>query len=288
MGLDLFEQSPGARDIFHKADEILGYAISKLCFEGPEEELVRTCNVQPAVLTVSWAFFTAAVENGVLPAAAFTAGHSLGEYTALVASGAMGFAQALKVVSIRSDLMEKASRDNPGGKVALIGADEQVAQRVCNASGAQISNLNSPLQTVISGTADSLAVAASVAPEMGVRKVIPLRVSGAFHSRLMQQAADSFGKSLEAFSYEDPRPPVIANATARPVWQNRDVKHELEMQLTRPVLWQKSVEYMLSSGVDTFIEFGPGQVLTGLIRRIQPAARLFNVNTFASLAADFD
>lgn len=277
MGLDLYQQFDVARKVFDEADDIMGFSLSRLCFEGPDEELVQTRNVQPALLTTSIACLVAAREQSHLPEPLFTAGHSLGEYTALVASGVLSFRQALELVVIRAKLMETAAHNSSGGMLALIGASEQTAEAICAESGTEISNINSPHQIVISGDKQLLENAARIAVEKGIRKVIPLKVSGAFHSRLMASAAQSLKIALDGLRYNNPLPPVIGNASGTALATAGEIRQELEIQLLKPVLWQKSVEYMVNQGVDTFIEFGPGQVLTGLIKRIAADVRLINV-----------
>ncbi len=283
MGHDLYQELDSARRIFDEADNILGFKLSELCFEGPEEELVRTRNVQPAVLTTSIACLYAARQQSNLPEACFTAGHSLGEYTALVASGVLSFRDALKLVVLRGRLMESAAKLSPGGMLALIGVSEELAESICRASDTEISNLNSPQQVVISGHKDKLEAAATIAREKGVRKIIPLKVNGAFHSRLMAPAAEGLKKALDDLRYNEPSPPVVANSSAQPLTTHNQIKQELEIQLLKPVLWQKSVEYMNNEGVTTFIEFGPGQVLTGLIKRIIPDARVYNISDLSNI-----
>ncbi|MFA5451456.1 MAG: ACP S-malonyltransferase, partial [Dehalococcoidales bacterium] len=250
---------------------------------GPVEELTRTCNVQPALLATSIAILRAAEEAEALPEANYVAGHSLGEYSALVACGAMEFEDALKLVVTRASLMEEAGRANPGGMFALIGADRELAEKVCAVTGMEISNLNSPQQVVISGPADILQTASATATSLGVRKVIPLKVSGAFHSTLMQPAAEGLKKALAGIKIKNALVPLVANATAGPITSADDIRHELEVQLLKPVLWQPSVEYMSKHGVTSFIEIGPGNVLTGLVKRIIPDAILFNVSDMNSL-----
>ncbi|MDX9986892.1 MAG: ACP S-malonyltransferase [Dehalococcoidales bacterium] len=283
MGSDLYNNSPAAKSIYDLADEILGYKISALCFNGPVEELTRTCNAQPALLATSIAILRAAEEAEALPEANYVAGHSLGEYSALVACGAMEFEDALKLVITRASLMEEAGRANPGGMFALIGADRELAEKVCAVTGMEVSNLNSPQQVVISGPADILKTASATATSLGVRKVIPLKVSGAFHSTLMQPAAEGLKKALAGIKIKNALVPLVANATAGPITSADDIRHELEVQLLKPVLWQPSVEYMSKHGVTCFIEIGPGNVLTGLVKRIIPDAILFNVSDMNSL-----
>ncbi len=288
MGLDLYQQYDAARRIFNEADDIMGFKLSRLCFEGPEEELLLTRNVQPAMLTTSFACLQVAREQTNLPAASFTAGHSLGEYTAVAASGVLSFSQTLKLVELRSKFMESAAQKKPGGMMALIGADESIATEICLSSGTQISNINSPHQIVISGLKENLDKASEIARSKGVRKVIPLKVSGAFHSILMEPAASSLKQALDAIDYNEPEPPVVGNASGAPLSTPAEIKHELEIQLLKPVLWQKSVEYMHKEGVNTFFEFGPGHVLTGLIKRIITQANLFNAGDSTNMRKDWN
>ncbi|MDD5498765.1 MAG: ACP S-malonyltransferase, partial [Dehalococcoidales bacterium] len=217
MGLDFYNTSAAARSVYDMADDVLGRKISALCFEGPADELTRTANVQLALLVTSIAILRAAREAGTLPKADFLAGHSLGEYTALVASGALEFEDALKLVVTRSSLMEASARANPGGMLALIGADREMAEKICNITGMEISNLNSPQQVVISGPKDIIESAIETASGLGVRRVIPLKVSGAFHSSLMQPAADGLKQAFAKTRIKNADVPVIANASASPI-----------------------------------------------------------------------
>jgi len=285
MGFDFYNASPAARSVYDMADEVLGRKISTLCFEGPADELTRTANVQPALLVTSFAILQSSREAGTLPKADFLAGHSLGEYTALVASGALEFEDALKLVVTRASLMESSAKASPGGMLALIGADRETAEKICSITGMEISNLNSPQQVVISGPKDIIESAIETASGLGVRRVIPLKVSGAFHSSLMQPAADGLKQALAKTRIKNADVPVIANASASPITSADDIRRELEIQLLSPVLWQPSVEYMDENRVSRFIEFGPGNVLTGLIKRILPNASLFNVSNINSLGS---
>jgi len=285
MGLDFYNTSAAARSVYDMADEVLGRKISTLCFEGPADELTRTANVQPALLVTSFAILQSSREAGSLPQADFFAGHSLGEYSALVASGALEFEDALKLVVTRASLMESSAKANPGGMLALIGAGRELAEKICSITGMEISNLNSPQQVVISGPKEIIEAAIETASGLGVRRVIPLKVSGAFHSSLMQPAADGLKQALAKTRIKNADVPLIANATASPITTADDIRRELEVQLLNPVLWQPSVEYMKKQGVERFIEFGPGNVLTGLIKRILPDASLFNVSDINSLGS---
>jgi [acyl-carrier-protein] S-malonyltransferase len=288
MGYDLYKNHATARKIFDLADDILGFPLTKLCFEGPADELTLTQNAQPALLVTSIATMNTAKKVGNLPVPSFFAGHSLGEYSALVAAGALDFRDALKLLIKRASLMEKAAKANPGGMLALIEVDLATADKICTITGMEISNVNAPQQIVISGPIDILEPATKIATEAGVRKVIQLKVSGAFHSRLMKPAADGLKKALEGVVIKDISIPVIVNASAFPTFTANEIRHELEVQLLNPVLWQPSVEYMEKQKTSTFIEFGPGKVLTGLTKRILPNANLFNVDDNNSLNQDWN
>jgi [acyl-carrier-protein] S-malonyltransferase len=288
MGHDLYKNHVTARKIYDLADNILGFPLTKLCFEGPADELTLTQNVQPALLVTSIATMSAAKEAGNLPIPAFFAGHSLGEYSALVAAGALDFCDALKLLVKRASLMEKAARLNPGSMLALIGADRATADKICAITGMEVSNVNSPQQIVISGPIDILESATKTATEAGACKVIQLKVSGPFHSRLMKPAADGLKKALKDVEIKDISIPVIANASALPLFTANEIRHELEIQLLNPVLWQPSVEYMGKHKTSTFIEFGPGKILSGLTKHILPNANLFNVDDNNSLNQDWN
>ena len=280
MGADLYHKYSSARDVFEKVDETLGFPLSRLCFEGPEEDLVQTINVQPAVLTVSIACLRAAQEaNGNnLSDPAFVAGHSLGEYTALVVAGVISLSDAVRLVRERGRLMNEASIKKPGGMLAIIGLDEKAAREVCLLTGTEVSNINSPGQVVISGAEESLAEAKRLAETKGARRVIPLKVSGAFHSRLMEPAVDGLKIAISGFTFRKPSVPVVANVTGEVLTDAEAIKQELVDQVLSCVQWQQSVENMIASGVTTFLEIGPGQVLTGLIKRISPAVQVSNIS----------
>jgi [acyl-carrier-protein] S-malonyltransferase len=266
MGRELYHNSPQARAVFEEADSALGFPLTQLCFEGPDEVLRQTCNAQPAILAVSIAYLRASPElQARVPA--FVAGHSLGEYTTLVAAQALDFAQAIYLARERGRLMQEAGDQNPGGMVAILGLDEALVNDVCQVTGTQVANINCPGQIVISGAAQDVARAAELAKAKGARSVIPLQVSGAFHSRLMQPAAEGMAQVVSELAFHDPAIPIIANTTAQPLTRAEAIKAELLHQLCHCIQWRKSIEYMIEQGVSTFIEIGPGQVLTGLIRR---------------------
>jgi [acyl-carrier-protein] S-malonyltransferase len=297
MGRDLFELSAAAQLTFTQADELLGFALSQLCFEGPEEQLTATENAQPALLTVSIALMRAIEELGGPPAALrpqAVAGHSLGEYSALVASGALDFPTALRLVRRRGELMASA---HEGAMAAVIGLDAEPLERICaevsetlqlraeTASTVVIANYNAPGQLVISGGALAIEHVALLAKERGAKRVLPLKVSAAFHSPLMINAAEGMARIIESAQVGNPQIPLIANVNAEPLTRSEDIQREMVAQVVAPVRWIASIEQMVSMGVDTFVEIGPGKVLTGLIKRIAPQARLINVSTAADMQA---
>jgi len=285
MGLDLYNRFAAAKDVFDRADAALSFPLSRLCFEGPEEELANTINAQPAILTMSLACLKAASEiAGQLACPAFVAGHSLGEYTALVAANVLNFVDAVQLTRERGRLMQEAGKKVPGGMVAIIGLDEVSVEAVCQETGAQIANINSPGQIVISGTKEALVRATDLARAMGARHAMPLKVSGAFHSSLMRPAVEGMAKAISQVRFHRSTIPIVVNATAKPVTTPDEVKDELLRQLCDCVRWQESVTYMLSAGVSTFVEIGPGQVLSGLIKRINKEAQTLSVGDAESIS----
>jgi [acyl-carrier-protein] S-malonyltransferase len=279
MGRDLYDNVDSARAIFEQADEALGFPLSKLCFEGPEDELRQTINAQPALVVDSFACLEAAraISGNSLPAPAFLAGHSLGEYTALAIAGVFDFPTAVCLARERGRLMHEAGQITPGSMAAILGMDEASVAEVCKKSGTVIANINCPGQIVISGAADNVTRAMEMANAAGASRIIPLQVSGAFHTQLMQSAVDGLTEYIASLSFQKPIIPVIGNTTAKPMITAEAVKSELLNQLTSPVQWQRTIEYIAGKGVPTFIEIGPGRVLTGLIKRINREARTINV-----------
>jgi [acyl-carrier-protein] S-malonyltransferase len=285
-GRDLYEASPAGRRVFQRADAALGFPLSELCFHGPEGILRQTVNAQPAIMAVSLACLEAAREAGLLKREpAFVAGHSLGEYTALVAAGALDLEDGLRLVRERGRLMQMAGQERPGTMAAVLGLDEETAAALCRETGAQVCNLNAPGQIVIGGTAAAVEAALKLARERGARRAIPLNVSGAFHTDLMTPTVKGMARALEGVTLRDPQIPVLANGSARPLTSARDVRDELLYQLDHPVQWQRSVEHMANAGVNTFVELGPGQVLTGLVGRTVPGVRLVNIDGVAAIEA---
>ena len=280
MGRDLYENFDSAKAVFQQADEVLKFPLSRLCFDGPEDELRQTINAQPAILTVSFACLKAMQEiDGAsgLPAPVFLAGHSLGEYTALAAAGVLDFATTVYLARERGRLMHQAGQERPGSMTAIIGLDEALLAEVCQETDTRIANINCPGQLVISGAVENLNRAADLAKSRGAHRAIPLPVSGAFHTPLMQSAVDGMSEVIATLAFSDPVVPIIGNTTAQPLTTADLIKEELVRQLCNCVQWQRSIEYMIVGGVSTFIEIGPGKVLTGLIKRIDKSVELINI-----------
>ncbi len=287
MARDLYDSVPSARAVFDEADKALGFALTDLIFNGPDDDLRQTINAQPALVTASFACLEAAraLAGDRLPAASFLAGHSLGEYTALAVAGVFDFPTAVKLARERGRLMHEAGQKTPGAMAAVLGLDEAKLAQVCEAAGVVMANVNSPGQIVISGEVTAITRASGLANEAGAKRVVPLQVSGAFHSPLMKPAVDGMKQYLEATAFKDPSVPVVANCTGLPLTDGAAVKKELLDQLTSPVQWQKSVEYMAAQGVDTVIEIGPGKVLTGLVGRIDKNLKTVNLNDLPAIQA---
>jgi len=291
MGQDLAQTYPAARDTFAEADELLGFSLSTLCFEGPEEALNDTINTQPAIFVTSIAALRALQSEGWSVAPVFTAGHSLGEYSALVAAGALTFADGLRLVRERGRLMKEAGERSPGGMAAVIRLEAQAVDDICRRASretgkvVQVANYNSPGQLVISGDNQALEVAMQMAKEAGARRVVRLAVSIAAHSPLMAVIADEFRQAVEATPIQPPQTPVVANITARPLNSVDDIRREMIAQLTSSVRWTDSVAYMVAQGVTRFVEIGPKEVLTGLARRINKNAQAVACGTVEGVRA---
>jgi len=279
MGKDLAENYSVAADVFKRADDALGCSISELCFNGPEDELKQTINTQPALFVTSAAALEVAREKGLSPA--FAAGHSVGEYAALYAAGAFTLEEGVKLVRTRARLMQDAADAKPGTMAAILGlSPDQVTDVVAKAADAGIvtaANFNSPIQTVISGETSAVARASEIASEMGAKRVVPLNVSGAFHSPLMQIAADAMYEALLAAEISDLQVPVVANYTADFESTAVEVRGNLAKQITGSVRWVESIRKMLDAGAEAFIELGAGNVLAGLIKRIAPEAEILDL-----------
>lgn len=287
MGRDLYEEIPAARAVFDAADEALGISLSSICFKGPEDELRRTINTQPALVTHALAALAAAVETGsVTSRPGVMAGHSLGEYAALIASDAIGFDDGLRLVRERGRLMQQACDATPGTMAAVLGMEPDELRAICDQHGASVCNINAPGNITIGGTSAAVVAASEAATEAGASRVVPLDVAGAFHTPLMADAAKAMGAVLSAAPFVDPATPIISNVTATPLTAGGALASELTEQITMPVLWADSVRAMLDAGASSFIEFGPGRVLTGLVRRTERSATLRNVATAADARGD--
>jgi len=284
MGRDLFEDSQAARDLFEAADRILGFSLSKVCFEGPEEELRQTRNTQPAIFLHSMVL--ASMMDG---AATMAAGHSLGEYSALVSAGSMSFEDGLKIVRLRGELMQRAGEKEKGTMAAVLGLDPAVVDEVCSAASqhgiVQCANFNSPGQIVISGSVPGVRKAMELAKERGAKLVKELVVSGAFHSPLMKSAREGLHEALQRTAISNAKIPVYANVTARPVTSASEIRSLLEQQLVAPVRWEETIRNMISDGASSFLEIGPGKVLQGLVKRTNESVKIAGIDKHADLAA---
>ncbi|MBW3623145.1 MAG: ACP S-malonyltransferase [Armatimonadetes bacterium] len=284
MGRDLAEHHPAAARVFEEADSALGISLSTLCFEGPEEALKDTANAQPAIVAASIAAYEAFRAAGG-PQADMMAGHSLGEYSALIAAGAMTFPTGIRLVRRRGELMAEAGKQRGGTMAAILGLENDALHRLCkdDSGTVVIANLNSPGQAVISGEADAVERVGAAAKDAGAKRVIPLAVSGAFHSPLVQPASDAMAHELNDAPLDAPPVPVYANVTARPVGDAYALKDLLTQQIVSQVRWEETVRNMIADGARTFVELGPGKVLSNLIRRIDASVMVHNVEDSASL-----
>jgi [acyl-carrier-protein] S-malonyltransferase len=284
MGKDVYDGSAEARELYQKADELLGFSLSKLCFEGPEDELRQTKNTQPAI------FLQSVILTRLLKGkrADMAAGHSLGEYSALVYAGALTFEDGLRLVRLRGELMQQAGIDRPGTMAAVIGLEPSAINELCSEASAagvvQVANFNSPGQVVISGSVEGVCKAMDLAKQRGAKLVKELSVSGAFHSPLMESAKTGLLKALESTNINDASVPVYANVSARPVTKPDEIRELLYRQLTSPVRWEESVMAMAADGATIFVEIGPGKVLQGLIKRIVPSATTQGIDKLADLS----
>lgn len=286
MGLDLYVHYNSAREVFDIVDKTLGFPLSRLCFEGPEEDLSQTVNVQAAILTVGIACLRAAEEisDNMFPAATLVAGHGEGEYAAMVAAGFLQLTDAVKLIRERGRLMNEAGRRKPGGMVTILDVSKDIIEGICLTTGVEIANVNSPHNIVIAGDNQNLAKAKRLAQVKGARLMAPVKATGAFYTSLMEPALEGMKNDVEQFKYESPKVPVVANVTAQPMNIVEAIKGEMISQVSHPIKWQQSVETMLSRGVTTFFEMGPGDVLTKYIKQISPGALTFNINNAQNIS----
>ena len=276
MGKDLWDNFPQAKAVFEKADEVLGFSISDLCFNGPLEELTKTNNCQPAIVTMSIACWQAYLSKNPQIDGCM-AGLSLGEYSALVAAEALSFQDAIYLVRRRGQFMEEEAAAHPGKMLSVIGLDLAKVKEVCAEVKAEVANINCPGQVVISGSAASISQAQALAKEKGAKLAVILEVSGAFHSSFMQGACSKLAKELEKINIRTPKFPVICNVTGKPVLAVQEIKQNLIDQVSSSVLWEDSMRFILAKGAINFMEFGPGKVLKGLMRRIDNSAQVVNI-----------
>jgi [acyl-carrier-protein] S-malonyltransferase len=291
MGKDLAEQFPVARQIFEEADTALGFALSEICFNGPADQLQLTENTQPAILTVSIAALRAMEAEG-FPKPDFVAGHSLGEYSALVAAGSLSLTDAVKTVRARGRYMQEAVPVGVGAMAAILGADLDVVMTACaEAAEGQIcsaANINSPNQVVIAGDTAAIDRAIELLKERGARRAMKLNVSAPFHCALMQPAQERLAVDLNEIPFQDVVTPIVTNVDARAISSGAEARDALVRQVSQPVRWLESVEFLISQGVQSLVEVGPGKVLSGLMRQIDRSLRCVNVEDKASLCATRD
>tara|TARA_Y100001970_G_scaffold93702_2_gene118187 strand:- start:59289 stop:60224 length:936 start_codon:yes stop_codon:yes gene_type:complete len=284
MGKDLYLNSIAAREVFEEVDETLNKKLSDIIFNGPQDELTKTENTQPAILATSIATWRAMEEaSDAIQIPQVTAGHSLGEYASLAVSGVLNINDTFKLVFERARLMEMACEQVPGGMAALIGLDEITAEEICIESGVELSTINTAEQIIIAGEKQNLNLAIDIASSRGAKKAILLQVGGAFHSKLMGPAQEGLNKIIDSLEFNNPVIPLIGNVTAEPLVTAEEVKSELKMQLTSCVQWNNSVKHMIGEGINSFIEIGNGKILSGMIKRINREAKITNISDFDSV-----
>jgi [acyl-carrier-protein] S-malonyltransferase len=290
MGKELADKYPSARAVFEEADHALGFSISKMCFEGSEEELKQTVNTQPAILTCSVAIYRVVAERGLVPD--FVAGHSLGEYSALVAAGSVKFSDAVELVRKRGKYMQDAVPSGEGAMAAIMGLSPAVVMDACKRAAENEvcapANLNSPEQTVISGSAGAVKRAVEIASQLGAKRAVMLAVSAPFHSALMMPAQEKLAVDLKKITFSDLRVPLVTNVDADTETSGDEARDALIRQVSMPVRWEESMRTLIDEGVNTFIEVGPGRVLTGLLRQIERSVATLNVEDEKSLAATME
>ncbi len=285
MGRELAERFPAAAAVYQQADQALGFSLTELCFGGPEEDLKLTENTQPAILTTATAVYSVLEERGVRPD--FVAGHSLGEYSGLVAAGSISFPEAVTLVRRRGQYMQEAVPVGEGAMAAILGLDAAAVDDVCLRAGdgrvVAAANINSPRQIVIAGHRDAVDRALKLAKESGARRAILLPVSAPFHCSLMRPAETRLAEDLDSIGFGDLKFPLITNAEARPVREGEEARRALKLQVSRPVRWHATIRLLLDEGVDTFVEVGPGKVLTGLVRSVEKSVTMLNAEDERSL-----
>ncbi|OXM84634.1 ACP S-malonyltransferase [Paenibacillus rigui] len=282
MGRDIYEADAAAKQLFERADQALGYSLSSIIFDGPESELKITYHTQPALLTTSTAYLELFKAKGIEPD--FVAGHSLGEYSALVASGVLSFEDAVRTVRARGEFMEQAVPSGQGAMAAVLGGEREALQQLCEAitrevGVVELANLNCPGQIVVSGSKEGVQALVERGKEIGAKRVIPLEVSGPFHSSLMKPASEKLAGVLSGLEMSRAAIPVVANVTARPVQDPAEIRELLVEQVHSSVLWEDSIAWLIEQGVDTFVEIGSGTVLAGLIKKIDRSVKVYGINS---------
>ncbi|TET12165.1 ACP S-malonyltransferase [Candidatus Aerophobetes bacterium] len=278
MGQEFYETYPETKKIFSEAKKVLGFDLKKLCFREPDQDLKKTINTQPAILTINWIATRILRENQIKPALA--AGHSLGEYSALLAAEVLDYPTTLRLVRRRAELMEEAAKTGDGAMAAVIGLSRALVLSVCqNMEGVEAVNFNSPSQIVISGKKEAVKEATFKLKEKGASRIIPLSVSGAFHTPLMRKAALEFSRELDKIHFSKPTCPIITNVSGQYAATGEEIKEALKLQMDHPVLWEDSMRKLISGGIELFIEVGPGKVLQGLLRRIDRKANILGADT---------
>ncbi len=281
MGRDLYEAYPSVRALYARANELLGFDLARLSFEGPPDELRRTQVTQPALFVHSYALQGLLRRRGIKPEMA--AGHSLGEFTAFASAGALSFAEGMRLVARRAAAMTAAAERQPGARAAIIGLDQVLLEKICTAlppgENAVVANINSDQQLIVSGSKGGVETVIKAAVAAGARRALPLAVSGAFHSPLMEPARAGLAQALAEAPFRAPRVPVYCNVTAQPAQTSGEIRSLLERQLVSPVRWSEQVRRMAADGADEFIEIGAGSVLSGLVKRIAPEVRVCTVST---------
>ncbi len=285
MGRDLAQSFPSAQTLFDQADNALGYPLSQICFEGPDDKLTQTEHAQPAIYLVGWIAFQLLQEHNPNLQFQATAGLSLGEFTALAAAQSLSFLDGLQLVRARGTFMQEACNTTQGGMAAVIGLDETATRKACEEAGAYLANLNCPGQLVISGPNDAIERACQLAKAAGARKAVPLPVAGAYHSPLMTSAQEKLQQTIQSVTLNDPTTPVIANVTAQPHNTADTIRQSLVQQVTSPVRWEDSIRHLLDQGFTRFIELGPGKALSGFMKRIDKDAEILNIGDVPSLEA---
>lgn len=284
MGKDFADAFEPAQQLFDEANDILGYDVATICFEGPEEELTRSDRAQPAIFLVSAVAATVLRHEKPELSFDYTAGHSLGEWTALWYAGVVSFADTIKILEARGRFMQAACESTEGGMVAVLGIEDiSVLEGICDKAGIYVANFNEPKQTVLSGAKAGVASAATLATEAGARRAVPLPVAGAFHSPLMQEAADRFAEFLESVSFSAPTLPVISNVQGG-LHDPDTIRENMVAQIVSSVRWVDNIRFLKDAGVTTYQECGPGKVLSGLVKRIDADASITSLNAPAGLA----